>query len=282
MPNAWSKAEVTAIVEDYFSMLEMELKGIPYNKAQHNRELSLQLNNRSKGSIEMKHMNISAIMHELGMPSISGYKPFGNYQKNILPDVVLDRLVANPVLISSVQDDVKAIVQVPSVEDILSRIEDAPERKEKVARIETREPTQTYSARTNYLELEAANQSLGDAGEEFTINFERARLISFGKEALAEKIEHVAKTQGDGAGFDILSFEPNGADRYVEVKTTKYGRYSPFFVSANELDFSEKHQANYHLHRVFQFRDDPRLFTLPGSVKSNFILSPTEYRASLS
>ena len=85
MPDAWSEAEVSAIVEDYFSMLALELKGIPYNKAQHNRELSQRLNNRSKGSIEMKHMNISALMNELGMPAISGYKPFSNYQRNILP-----------------------------------------------------------------------------------------------------------------------------------------------------------------------------------------------------
>jgi len=108
MPAAWSEAEVLAIVEDYFSMLALELKGIPYNKAQHNRELSQRLNNRSKGSIEMKHMNISAIMHELGMPAISGYKPFSNYQRNLLPDAVLDRLAANSDLTAIVSDDVNS------------------------------------------------------------------------------------------------------------------------------------------------------------------------------
>lgn len=281
MPRSWSESEVLAIVEDYFSMLALELKGIPYNKALHNRELSQRLNNRSKGSIEMKHMNISAIMNELGMPAISGYKPYGNYQKNILPDAVLDRLVGNPDLTTMVKDDVSSIVQVPSVQNILDLLEkppamDRPSKKEIV-----REPANNYSVRTNYLELEAANKSLGDAGEQFAINFERARLISLGKDSLADKIEHVAKTQGDGAGFDIQSFEANGSDRFIEVKTTKYGKHSPFFVSSNELMFSETHHDNYHLYRAFQFRDDPRLFSLSGSVKKNFILSPTEYRASL-
>jgi len=282
MPSAWSEAEVLAIVEDYFSMLAMELKGIPYNKAQHNRELAQRLNNRSKGSIEMKHMNISAIMHELGMPAISGYKPFSNYQRNILPDAVLDRLAANPDLTAIVSDDVNTVVQVPTVSDILARLENPPKVGQQPKSKEAREPTGKYKVRTNYLELEASNKSLGDAGEQFAINFERARLIAAGKDSLADKIEHVAETQGDGAGFDILSFEPNGRDRLIEVKTTKYGRYSPFFISAYELSFSEQHAKNYHLHRIFQFRDNPRLFSLPGSVEKNFILSPTEYRASLS
>jgi len=282
MPEAWSEAEVLAIVEDYFSMLALELKGIPYNKAQHNRELSQRLNNRSKGSIEMKHMNISAIMHELGMPAISGYKPFSNYQRNLLPDAVLDRLVANPDLTAIINDDVNSVVQVPTVQNILSLLEKPPALDRSSKKDIVREPSNNYSVRTNYLELEAANKSLGDAGELFAIRFEQARLISLGKDSLADKIEHIAKTQGDGAGFDIRSFEANGSDRFIEVKTTKYGKHSPFFVSANELRFSEKHHDNYHLYRAFQFRNDPRLFSLPGSVKENFILSPTEYRASLS
>ncbi|RME04392.1 MAG: DUF3883 domain-containing protein [Bacteroidetes bacterium] len=282
MPGAWTETEVLAIVEVYFDMLAMELKGIPYNKAQHNRELAQRLNNRSKGSIEMKHMNISAILHELGMPSISGYKPYSNYQRNLLPDAVLDRLAANPDLTEIVRNDVDSAVEVPTVTDILDRLETPPTMNMPKKSKETREPTGKYTIRTNFLKLEAANKSLGDAGEQFALNFERAWLISHGKDSLADKIEHVAKTQGDGAGFDIRSFEPDGTDRFIEVKTTKYGRYSPFFVSANELRFSEEHAKYYHLHRIFQFRDDPRLFSLSGSVGKNFILSPTEYRASLS
>jgi len=278
MPVTWSETEVEAIVEDYFTMLSLELRGISYNKSQHRRALSQLLNNRSDGSIEMKHQNISAIMHELGMPSISGYKPLSNYQRTALPDAVLDRLVANPDLTALVNEDVRTVVQVPSVENILSLLENPPALNV-TGKDNIREPSTTYSVQTNYLELEAANKLLGNAGEIFAINFERARLISLGKNALADKIEHVAVTQGDGAGFDIRSYEDNGSDRFIEVKTTKYGKYSPFFITANELKFSESHRTNYHLHRVFQFRDSPHLYSLPGSIKENFILSPTQYRA---
>ena len=94
---------------------------------------------------------------------------------------------------------------------------------------------------------EARNRSLGAAGEAFVLIYERARLIKLGKEDLAEKIEHTSKDRGDGAGFDILSFEETGAERLIEVKTTKYGRETPFFVSRNELAVSKETEDRYHL-----------------------------------
>lgn len=60
MPEAWSKKEVEIIVQDYLSMLESEILCISFNKAEHRRNLRRLLNNRSEGSIERKHQNISA------------------------------------------------------------------------------------------------------------------------------------------------------------------------------------------------------------------------------
>jgi hypothetical protein len=129
------------------------------------------------------------------------------------------------------------------------------------------------------LEREANNRSLGLAGEEFVINFERARLIRAGAENLASKIEHVAKLRGDLAGFDVLSFERSGAERLIEVKTTKYGAHTPFFVSRNELEVSKTQNNQYHLYRVFAFRQRPLLFTLRGALSSTCTLDPTNYIA---
>ena len=77
----WSRIEVEVIVADYLDMLMSELKGQPYNKAEHRRRLQPLLSGRSEGSIERKHMNISAVMIELGFPYIPGYKRYGNYQR---------------------------------------------------------------------------------------------------------------------------------------------------------------------------------------------------------
>lgn len=91
----------------------------------------------------------------------------------------------------------------------------------------------------NYLQQEARNASLGKAGEELVPNFERTRLLRLEQESLADRVEHIAVTEGDGAGFDIRSFEADGRDRFIEVKTTAYGRQVPFFVSQNEVVVSQ-------------------------------------------
>jgi hypothetical protein len=52
----------------------------------------------------------------------------------------------------------------------------------------------------------------------------------------------------------------------IEVKTTKYGLETPFFVSRNEVATSERHANEYQVYRLFEFRAAPRLYTLPGSI----------------
>lgn len=45
-----------------------------------------------------------------------------------------------------------------------------------------------------------------------------------GRGSLADRVEHVAVTVGDGEGFDVHSFEADGSDRFIEVETTRYAR----------------------------------------------------------
>ena len=98
---------------------------------------------------------------------------------------------------------------------------------------------------------------------------------------MSERIEHVAATQGDGLGFDVLSFETDGSERLIEVKTTAFGELTPFFVSRNELARSEADAPRYHLYRVFDFRDRTRLFQLPGAIAQSCRLEPTTYLARI-
>ncbi|WP_376779515.1 DUF3883 domain-containing protein [Stutzerimonas nitrititolerans] len=93
-------------------------------------------------------------------------------------------------------------------------------------------------------------------------------------------MDWVSDSPGDGAGFDILSFEDDARERFIEVKTTNGGLGSSFLVSHNELMFSQGAQEQFHLYRVFQFRDGPRLFTLSGDLAQHVHLKPTDYRAS--
>lgn len=91
----WTRQEVELTVQDYFSMFQLELARKPCSKADHRKQLLPKLNNRSDGSVEFKHQNISAVLLDMGLPYIKGYQPRKNYQ-GILKDVVSDYLNRNP------------------------------------------------------------------------------------------------------------------------------------------------------------------------------------------
>lgn len=279
MPSDWSFVEVEAVVADYVSMLMTELRREPLNKTVHRRALSQMLNGRSDTAIERKHQNISAVLIELGYPYISGYKPLGNYQ-TLLGRVVADHVGSDTELALLVRQVVAEPAHVPSVEDILGRLESPPPRDTLVYPPvrEERDPGATRRTKINYLEMEARNASLGQAGEVFVVNYERARLIFAGRETLAAKVEHIAASEGDGAGFDVRSYEADGTDRLIEVKTTAYGKQTPIFLSSNELLVSQALRASYHLYRPFHFRNDPKLFTVSGALDEMCRLEAVQFR----
>jgi hypothetical protein len=82
----WSAIELDAIIADYFAMLGDELAQRPYVKA-HHRVVLMQMTDRSAASVEFKHRNISAVLRELGLPWIWGYKPAPNYQEALFEAV---------------------------------------------------------------------------------------------------------------------------------------------------------------------------------------------------
>jgi hypothetical protein len=135
--------------------------------------------------------------------------------------------------------------------------------------------------RRDYSEREARNRKLGRAGELLVLDHERKQLRKAGKKDLAERVVHVAEKEGDGAGYDIRSFEPDGSTKYIEVKTTTGGSESDFFASANELEFSKVHSGNYHLYRVYEYdekTDCGRFYIQSGFLENSFLLVPTNYR----
>ena len=87
----WTEAEVSLTVEMYFSMLRSELLGHEFNKSAENRRLQ-ELIGRSKGSIEFKHANISAVLESMNSFYIDGYKPRRNVQESLRREVTRRRL----------------------------------------------------------------------------------------------------------------------------------------------------------------------------------------------
>lgn len=279
MSRTWSDHEVRVTVADYFSMLSLELQGKPYIKAHHNHNLRELLNNRSKASVELKHQNISAILIQMGIPYINGYKPRFNYQQALVPAIEA-YIKNNPLLHKLLLADVNIIPENVRVLNLLDILDGPPKLSDRV-----RDTIIEYKANMsplgiNFLEQEALNQKLGDAGERLIIRYERERLTRLGKTKLADRVEQVSITIGPSAGFDIRSFEENGTDRLIEAKTTKYGKNTPFYITPNEVKFSQSHTDNYYLYRLYSFRNNPRLFLVNGSIEGWCKLQPSEYIAN--
>jgi hypothetical protein len=278
----WTRQEVELIVADYFEMLRAELLARPYSKSAHRSALRPLLRGRSDGSIEFKHQNISAVLVALGHPYIGGYKPRANYQ-SLLYDVVEQHLdqhfelheqaAASPLLSP---DRVPVLEPAAAVE---SMFEQPPERLAIPA--EHEKPwLSRRGRRVDYARRDAENRKLGELGERFAVDLERARLLRQGRDDLASKVEWVAKTCGDGVGFDVLSFDGSDAsERWIEVKTTGLGKFFPFLVTANEVRCSADQPQRFQLYRLFDFGTSPRVYVLGGSLAEHCELDPVLYRA---
>jgi len=163
----WRDDELDAIVADYFAMLALELSRQRYVKAHHSAVLMERLG-RSHRSVEFKHLNISAVLDELGLPWIPGYLPKSNYQNAIFD--AIDRYLSGhsngaelpePTLVAPAPANVSVFVDPPAPKDT----DRLPIRLQRLVR--KFDP----AARDN------RNRSLGSAGEAFVLEVERKRLV---------------------------------------------------------------------------------------------------------
>jgi hypothetical protein len=267
----WGADELDAIVADYFSMLAYERAGTSYVKAHHSRALMANIG-RTHRSVEFKHMNISAVLRDLGLSTIRGYKPKSNVQ-NAIYGAIERYLSANPAELDVIPAVAGELGDVPRLfEDLppAPNFERAP-RPERLERLIRKfDPT----------ERDFRNRALGKAGEALIIDFERRRLAEAERRDLASKVRWVAQEHGDGAGYDILSFDPTGRERLIEVKTTCGPRVTPFFLTENERLFSEERPDAFRIYRVYEFGEAPRFFKLRPPLHQAVVLEPTSYRAS--
>jgi hypothetical protein len=153
----WRDDELDAIVADYFDMLADDLSGRPYIKSRHSAALMAKIG-RTHRAVEFKHQNISAVLDELGMPWIPGYKPKSNYQNAIFG--AIDRyLTKHPGILESVRVLQKAPLVPSGVfvdPPILAAVDDPmPGALKRLIR------------KFDPVERDHRNRSLGKAGESF-------------------------------------------------------------------------------------------------------------------
>lgn len=278
--DAWTAIECELIVADYFKMLSLELAGKSFNKAEHRRQLQPLLNNRSGGSIEFKHQNISAVLIRLGRPYIKGYLPRYNAQ-SLLAEKVIEYLSEHPILeIQFKQFAENTSFKRPEKIDFEKWLVTPPAKTELILTNVLNEPEQLYvskSLKKNYLEQEQKNAHLGKLGEELVLDYERWQLKHLGFDQLAKQVTWVAQDD-DSAGFDILSRNVDGSHKFIEVKTTRLGKETPFFFSKGELQFSQLSAEDYHLYRVFDATSNAKIFMKNGSLDQLCHSEPVQFR----
>ncbi len=178
----WSAEEVDLAVADYFGMLSDEARGAAVNKSAHNERLRLQLKVRSKSSIELKHQNISAVLDDLGLPYIRGYKPRGNLQGLLRTTVhaYIDRYRSE---LGRVVDDFEERTEPGEAEYrtvvVAPPAVDAPSPNL---------PRPRLPRKFDFAGRDQRNRKLGHSGERWAFGYERFRVGDEGRSDLVECI----------------------------------------------------------------------------------------------
>lgn len=273
----WSIREAQAVTEDYFTMLHAEITGKLYSKADHRNRLSTELR-RDGDEVESYYCGISAILGAIGLPFIDTFKP-ETCNDAQLETAIQELITQQPERIESLW-----IADEPARTSIPVELDDS---KAFWVSAPTKGGAGDYAAiawnpggqvEADFRKREARNYNLATAGERFVLAFERARLREAGRKELIERIEWTSQHAGADMGYDIKSFNDDGSERIIAVKTTNYNQRFPFAISAEELAYSQSNSKNFHIYRVFNFSKGARLFILTGNLEKSGALKPVVYR----
>ena len=124
-------------------------------------------------------------------------------------------------------------------------------------------------------------KSTGDDGELLVLKYEHERIGNILQKGM--EIEHISKTQGDGTGYDIKSYDENGNEIFIEVKTTKLQqKETPFNITPTEIMVSRNKNKSYWLYRIYNFdpqRKTGKLYKLNGNLEKILDLKPSNFIA---
>ncbi|HEY0052097.1 MAG TPA: DUF3883 domain-containing protein [Caulobacteraceae bacterium] len=244
---------------------------------------------RGENSIGRKLSNLSFVAGSLGLPTLPGFGALPNIQQAIFP--AIERYLGeNPSVVAGdafplrpfergagpfagMAEETRGFEAYPQLHLVeappLVGAEQAPRQPGLERLVRKFDP----AARDH------RNRALGQAGEERIVAFEGERLIAAGRADLARRVEWTSDVRGDGAGYDIKSFDPSGAERLIEVKTTRGLGTTPFFLTRTEREVSTERPEAFRLYRLYDFAAEPRLFKLKPPLEASVTLEPETWRA---
>ena len=126
------------------------------------------------------------------------------------------------------------------------------------------------------------NAKIGLLGELATISYEKEFLAQNNLHELSEGVEHVSQTEGDSVGYDVRSYNLDGTDKWIEVKTTTGSLKSFFHISENQILVSEMNPQKFNLYRIYDFDPEQRkgsFYHVSGNMRSKLVLQSNSYKA---
>ena len=168
-------------------------------------------------------------------------------------------------------EDKREIVEV-SFEDIKVR-----EKSKNTAK------TQTSRGKADYNKINLSKEKIGKDSEKLVYDWEKERLKKEQREDLAKKVFWESEENGDGAGYDIKSFEKRNGEYveiYIEVKGTNKSVNQAFDISINEIVASNRYGDRYFIYRIGEiYSDVPKFYKVNGKIEENFELEAVNFKA---
>lgn len=135
-----------------------------------------------------------------------------------------------------------------------------------------------FKKKTDWTEKHEADSILGEFGEELVVEYEIDKLVNNGQTELSKKVRHVSHIDGDGLGYDIVSYDENSQKILIEVKTTKYDRNTSFYMSSNEFKVAGENKEKYFVYRVYREKGKNVFYKLSYNQLIKLYSEPIQFR----
>ena len=140
--------------------------------------------------------------------------------------------------------------------------------------------------KVNYEREARKYRRYGDRGEKIVMMAEIDRVmeeLSLSRKKAEKKVVQMSM-KSDSYGYDILSVNPDGTPRYIEVKATtgKVGDVE-FYYTENELEKAKDFGKDYFIYIVFEIKSkNPKIWVIQNPFLADEVkMKPVQYKVSI-